>query len=334
MRNNEITNKPNLALLVAAFATIYTLWGSTYLAIKFAIETLPPFTMTGARYLLAGATMYLAGRFSKDYERPTLTHWRASFIVGLLLFFGGTSSVAIAEHYIPSGLAALLVATEPFWIVILSWLWLKGGAPNGKVIMGLLIGFLGVYLLLGDKGLGNIASGSQRMFGAALVIGGGFCWAAGSIYGLRAPTPKSALVTAGMQMLMGGAVLVLAGLLAGEWTNFDLAAVSLRSWLGIAYLYLFGSLIGFTAYSWLLKNARPTAVATYAYVNPVVAVFLGWAFASEPVTLRMLLGAVVIVGSVVLITSRSSKAAPEASRKEAIDPAECPAENQASYAAS
>ncbi len=334
MRNHEVMKRPSLALLTAAFATIYVLWGSTYLAIKFAVETLPPFTMSGARYLLAGATMYLAGRLSKDYEPPTARHWRASFVVGALLFFGGTSSVAVAVHYIPSGLAALLVATEPVWVVVLSWLWLKGGAPNGKVITGLLIGFLGVYLLLGDKGLGDAATGSQRMFGAGLVLAGAFCWAAGSIYGLRAPAPKSALTTAGMQMLMGGGVLLFAGLLTGEWARFDLGAVSLRSWLGIAYLYVFGSLIGFTAYSWLLKNARPAAVATYAYVNPVVAVFLGWALASEPVTSRMLLGAGVIVGSVMLISSRSAAGHPEPAPVEEIDRTECPVDNQTSYAAS
>jgi len=292
-------------LLIAAFAAIYIFWGSTYLAIKYAIETLPPFLMAGSRFLVAGSILYVWARFSTDYEKPSFKHWRTSFVVGTLLLLGGNGGVVLAQHYISSSLAALLVATEPFWIVLLSWLWLKGTRPNWKVALGLLIGFVGVYLLIGGQG-SSAESGNGQIFGAFLVIAAALSWATGSMYGLRATTPKSSLLTSGMQMLSGGAVLTLVGTLKGEWTTFNITEVSTNSWFAFVYLIIFGSLIGFTAYSWLLKNAQPATVATYAYVNPVIAVFLGWIIAGESFTAQMLVGAAVIVGSVALITSHNS----------------------------
>ena len=292
-------------LLVAAFAAVYIFWGSTYLAIKYAIETLPPFLMAGSRFIFAGSLLYVWARFSKDYEKPSFKHWRTSFIVGTLLLLGGNGGVVLAQHYISSSLAALLVATEPFWIVLLSWLWLKGSRPNWKVALGLLIGFVGVYLLIGGQGGNSGESGTGQLLGAFLVIAAAFSWATGSMYGLRATTPKSSLLTSGMQMLSGGSVLTLVGIIKGEWTSFSTADVSANSWFALAYLIIFGSLISFTAYSWLLKNAQPAMVATYAYVNPVIAVFLGWLIAGESFTGQMLVGAGVIVGSVALITSHN-----------------------------
>ncbi len=323
--NAKIDTKRSVVLLIAAFAAIYILWGSTYLAIKYVIETLPSFISTGARFLLAGSTLFIVGRFSKDYQKPTLAEWRASFVIGVLLFLGGTGGVVMAQHYITSGLAALLVATEPFWIVLLSWLWLKGARPHWKVALGLLIGFAGVYLLIG--GAGKAVSGANQPYGVFLVIAAALCWATGSIYGVRAPASKSPILASGMQMLSGGSALLLVGTLRGEWTGFEITAVSLNSWLALAYLLIFGSLIAFTAYSWLLKNVRPAMVATYAYVNPVIAVTLGWAIAGESFSGRMLLGAGVIIGSVVLITSQN----PEASAEEKIAPIESPAEMGASF---
>ena len=302
--------KRSVVLLIVAFAAIYILWGSTYLAIKYVIETLPPFISAGARYSLAGATLFIVGRFSKDYEKPTLTQWRSSAVVGTLLFLGGNGGVVIAEHHITSGLAALLVATEPFWVVLLSWLWLKGARPDWRVTLGLLIGFAGVYLLM-DGGAVRAGSETNQLFGMILVIAAGLCWATGSIYGVRAPVSKSPILASGMQMLAGGSVMLLVGTLMGEWAGFEISVVSRNSWLALAYLLVFGSLIGFTAYSWLLKNARPAMVATYAYVNPVIAVILGWAIAGESFTGRTLLGAGVIVGSVVMITSQNSEAIAE-----------------------
>ena len=305
MQKAEITTTDtnrNLVLLIAAFAAVYIFWGSTYLAIKYAIETLPPFLMAGSRFIVAGSILYVWARLSKDYEKPSFKHWRTNFIVGTLLLLGGNGGVVLAQHYISSSLAALLVATEPFWIVLLSWLWLKGTRPNWKVALGLLIGFLGVYLLIGGQG-DSSSNGSGQILGAFFVIAGAFSWALGSMYGLRATTPKSSALTAGMQMLSGGIVLTLVGSLKGEWATFNVAEVSSSSWFAVVYLIIFGSLIGFTAYSWLLKNAQPAMVATYAYVNPIIAVFLGWLIAGETFTTQMLIGAGVIVGSVVLITS-------------------------------
>lgn len=296
------TIKRTSIMLIAAFAAVYIFWGSTYLAIKYAIETMPPFLMAGSRFVFAGGILYLWARFSKDYEKPSWKHWRTSFIVGTLLLLGGNGGVVLAQHYISSSLAALLVATEPFWIVLLSWIWLKGSRPNWKVALGLLVGFVGVYLLIGGQG-NSAESGNGQILGAFFVIAAAFSWATGSIYGLRATTPKSSVLTSGMQMLSGGLVLTLVGSLKGEWTAFNISEVSANSWFAVAYLIIFGSLIGFTAYSWLLKNAQPAMVATYAYVNPVVAVFLGWLIAGETFTAQMLIGAGIIVGSVVLITS-------------------------------
>ncbi len=308
--NRQVTTanaNRNFALLIAAFAAVYIFWGSTYLAIKYAIETLPPFLMAGSRFIIAGSILYVAARLSKDYEKPSWKHWRTSLIVGTLLLLGGNGGVVLAQHYISSSLAALLVATEPFWIVLLSWLWLKGTRPNWKVALGLLIGFVGVYLLIGGQG-NSAAGGSGQILGAFFVIAGAFSWALGSMYGLRATTPKSSLLTSGMQMLSGGAVLTLVGFLKGEAATFNVADVSAHSWFALAYLIIFGSLIGFTAYSWLLKNAEPAMVSTYAYINPVIAVFLGWLIAGESFTTQMLVGAGIIVGSVALITSQDKDA--------------------------
>src|SRR5215213_5715643 len=221
------SSRRSLILLIAAFAAVYIFWGSTYLAIKYAIETLPPFLMAGARFVFAGAILYVWARVSKDYEKPKAAHWRTSFIVGTLLLLGGNGGVVFAEHYISSSLAALLVATEPFWIVLLGWLWLKGARPNLKVALGLVIGFLGVWLLISGQGASGAvsANASMQIISTVIIIAAALSWALGSIYGLRAPVPKSALLTAGMQMISGGAVLLLVSLLSGEWSKFSLAQV-------------------------------------------------------------------------------------------------------------
>jgi drug/metabolite transporter (DMT)-like permease len=304
-----IRNNKHLVLMIAAFAAVYIVWGSTYLGIKYAIETLPPFIMAGARFFVAGSILFLAAARTSEFQWPTAVQWRTSLIVGTLLLLGGNGLVVFAQHYISSSLAALLVATEPFWIVILSWLWLKNGRPNLRVVTGLVIGFIGVSMLITGQNIdgGFLNGGFYQWLGTFAVIGAALSWAAGSIYGLKAPVPKSSLLTAGMQMISGGAVLLLVSLLKGEWGGFDIAAVSIRSWLAWGYLLVFGSLIGFTAYSWLLKNAQPSMVATYAYVNPVVAVLLGWGIAGESLTAQMLAGAAIVVASVALVTRQKPK---------------------------
>jgi drug/metabolite transporter (DMT)-like permease len=299
-------NKRNLILLIAAFAAVYIIWGSTYLAIKYAIETMPTFLMAGFRFTVAGGILYLWGRLSPGYEKPKLIHWRTSLIVGTLLLAGGNGGVVMAEHYISSSLTALLVATVPFWIVLLNWLLLRAERPNLKVAGGLLIGFLGVWLLIAGQpvtGGAGAGSGSGQFFGAILLIGASLSWALGSLYGGRAPSAKSSILGAGMQMLSGGVIMLLIGTVSGEWASFNIAQVSTRSWWALAYLTGIGAIVGYTAYSWLLKNAQPAMVSTYAYVNPAIAVFLGWAIAGETLTGQMMLGAVIIVGSVALITA-------------------------------
>jgi drug/metabolite transporter (DMT)-like permease len=294
-----------MLVVIAAFAAVYVFWGSTYLAIKYAIETMPPFIMAGSRFLIAGGILFVISWFTKDFERPTLQHWRTSLIIGTLLLLGGNGGVVFAEKYLSSSLAALLVATEPFWIVILSWLWLKNGRPTGRVVLGLVAGFTGVALLVVGQSLGGSDTAFYyQMLATAAIIVATMCWAAGSIYGLKAPVPRSALLTAGMQMLSGGAVLMLASLPKGEWAGVEVSHVSMTTWLGLGYLIVFGSLVGFTAYSWLLKNAQPSMVATYAYVNPVVAVFLGWGIAGESITGQILIGAVFVIISVILVTMK------------------------------
>lgn len=300
------TTQNKTIIMIAAFAAVYLIWGSTYLAMKFAIETLPSFLMAGTRFMIAGAVLFIWARFSSDYERPKLVHWRTSLIVGGLLLLGGNGGVVIAQHYLPSSLTALLIATEPFWVVLISWLFMGGSRPNLKVIIGLLVGFVGVSLLIGGRGLA-FGDGSGQLLGVGLIVLSTIAWASGSLYGLRAAVPKSSLLGAGMQMLAGGSLLILLGFVTGEWQSFSFANVSTNSWLALAYLTIFGSLVGFTAYSWLLKNFEPSLVSTYAYVNPVIAVILGWAIAGESLTTQMLLGAGVIISSVALITSHHTE---------------------------
>lgn len=303
-----IANRKNLIVLVAAFFAVYVFWGSTYLAIKYTIETLPPFLMAGTRFAVAGTILFVWARFTNDYERPSLAHWKTAAVVGTFLLLGGNGAVVLASHYIPSSMTALLVAIEPLFVVMLSWLWLGNTRPNWKVAVGLLVGFIGVYLLITGKSGGGIdVVGYGQWIGYGAVIIGALSWATGSIYGLKATTPKSSLQTAGMQMLAGSVSLILVGLIRGELATFDPTAVSSNSIFALFYLIIFGSLIGFTAYSWLLKNAQPAMVATYAYVNPVIAVILGWSVAGESLTAQMLIGAFIIVASVVLITANKSE---------------------------
>lgn len=304
----RISNNKNLIVLVAAFAAVYVFWGSTYLAIKYSIETLPPFLMAGSRFAFAGALLYLWGRLGKDYERPSRAHWKTAFVVGTFLLLGGNGGVVIASSYISSSMTALLVATEPFWIVLLSWVWLGNGRPTWRVALGLLVGFAGVWMLIAGRAPGGSnVGGLGQWIGILAVMAGALSWAVGSIYGLKGKSPKSSALTAGMQMIAGSASLFVVGFFRGEHQTFHWSNVSGTSVFALFYLIIFGSLIGFTAYSWLLKNAQPAMVSTYAYVNPVIAVILGWSIAGESMTAQMLIGAFIIIASVVLITAKERK---------------------------
>jgi drug/metabolite transporter (DMT)-like permease len=290
------------ARLLAAFAAVYLIWGSTYLAIRLAIETLPPFTMAAVRFLIAGTLLYSWLRLHKTAP-PTRIHWRSAAVVGGLMLMGGNGGVTWAEQRVPSGLAALLIATVPVWMVILEALRPGGTRPTRRIGVGLALGLAGIALLIGPVNL----AGGERVdpLGAGVLLLAALSWAGGSLYSRRAPLPAVPLLGTAMEMLAGGALLLLASGLTGEWGRLDVAAVSSRSLLALGYLVIFGSLLGFTAYVWLLRNTTPARASTYAYVNPMVAVFLGWAFAGESLTWQMLLAAAVIVAAVVLInTSR------------------------------
>lgn len=299
--------KRKLIFMIAAFAAVYLIWGSTYLAIKYAIETMPTFLMAGVRFLVAGAILYTAARVSPSYEKPKAVHWRTAFIVGALLLGIGNGAVVLGEHYISSSMTALLIASNPFWMVMLGWIFMGRGKPNYKVTLGLLIGFIGVVLLILGGQNTDGAGGDSQWLGIFLIVIATIGWAFGTLYGATAPTAKSNVLAAGMQMLSGGLILTVVSAITGEWQRFDYRAVSSVSWIALAYLIFVGALVAYTAYSWLMQNASPSAVSTYAYVNPVVAVFLGWAIAGESLTGQMLVGAAVIVASVMLVTANNKK---------------------------
>jgi len=312
--------RPSRAAIILAFAAVYIIWGSTYLGIRYAIETLPGFLMAGTRFFIAGAILFTWAVLHGD-RIGSLAQWRRAFVVGALLLLCGNGGVTWAEKYIASGLAALLVATEPLWVVVLNWS-ATHKRPNWTVLLGVLIGLVGVALLVGGGGLNNGQSVSAlSLAGAVAVVLAGFAWAGGSVYAARRPIGASTSMTAGMQMMAGGGLLLLLSLVTGDFKRLNLGAASWVSLGAFGYLLVFGSLVGFTAYSWLLRHVTTARAATYAYVNPVVAVLLGWLFAHEPLTLRMSLAAAVIVGSVVLITTFGGEhAAPAAHDSECSTP--------------
>jgi drug/metabolite transporter (DMT)-like permease len=290
--------------LVAAFAAVYLIWGSTYLAIRWAIETLPTFLMAGVRFVVAGSILYLWGR-ARGAPAPTRAAWRDAVVVGGLLLLGGNGGVVWAEQYVPSGFAALVVATEPLWIVLLDWIRPGGNRPTAGEALGLLLGFGGVVLLIGP---GQSAGGGVHPAGALVLIGATVAWASGSLYSRSARSATDPLLSTGTHMLAGGTLLLIAAAAAGQWKAVSPASVSVRSWLALLYLIVFGAIVGFTAYLWILRESTVALVSTYAYVNPVVAVFLGWALAGEAITARMIGAAAVIVTSVVLITLSRTRA--------------------------
>ncbi|MGI8999398.1 MAG: EamA family transporter [Candidatus Limnocylindria bacterium] len=298
-------SRPSTAGVVIALLIVYVVWGSTYLGIAVMIETLPPLLAAGVRYAVAGLFMLGAltaharlRRRTEPVERPTAAHWRSAFIVGTLLLLGGNGGVVLAELFIPSGIAAVLVATMPIWLAVFDAI-LSRRPPSVLVIGGLGAGIVGVAILLAPvEGIADL-----NPLGIALVIGATISWAAGSLYARRAPLPRSQLLSTGMEMLAGGIVLFAAGSLLGEIGRTNVETFSVRSLVAVAYLTIFGSIIAFTAYTWLLANVPVSTVGTYAYVNPIVAVALGAVFLSEPITPRTLIAAVIIIGAVVAMVS-------------------------------
>lgn len=293
-------SEPSPVRLALAFAAVYVIWGSTYLAIRFAIETIPPLLMAGVRFAVAGGLLYAWLR-ARGVAAPSMRQWRWATLVSSLMLLGGNGAVVLAEQWIPSGLAALLVASVPLWMVLLDWRWGARVKPSTRVVAGLVAGFLGVGLLVGAPGVGG--GGVMELVGAGLVLTGAVFWAAGSLVSRYTPSPPRPRMWVAMQMLVGGCLFLVVSVVAGEWGRVDPSAVTVRSAAALLYLVVFGSLVAYAAYIWLLGVAPPAKVATYAYVNPVVALFLGWLLAAEPLGFRSVLAAAIIVGAVVVITA-------------------------------
>lgn len=283
-----------------ALLAIYIVWGSTYLAIRFAVETIPPFFHAGLRFLVSGLVLLVWRKLAGD-PLPTRKQWISLAVIGTLLLLGGNGLVSWAEQTIPSGVAALIIGAVPMFLVIAEAFRPGGVKPTWRVIVGLLIGFTGIYLLVGPS---EFAGGMKLdPLGVLALLTACALWASGSVYSKHADLPKSALMMTGAEMLMGSLSLFIVSVATGELKGFNFAQVSDSSWLGLAYLITFGSMIGFVSYAWLLQNAPISLVATYAYVNPLVAVLLGFLFAGEDLSLRILAASVIIIGSVVFINS-------------------------------
>ncbi len=299
----SVSPRPTRALLFLAFAALYIIWGSTYLGIRVAIDSMPPLLMAGTRSVLAGALLYGFTRGIRREPAATAAGWRTALIVGGGLLLVGNGGVTLAEQYVPSGLASLLVATVPMWLAVLGWLGGVSVRPRPLVWLGLALGLAGVGLLAGgpvDDSV-PVSHPGHHVLGIGLLLSAALTWAAASLYAKKVPTAPTVLVGVAMQMLCGGAMLCVGGLLLGEGQEVQLATITAASWWAWLYLIGFGSLLGFTAYAWLLRVTEPALVGTYAFVNPVVAVLLGWAFAGEHLTAGMGGGAALIVVAVALV---------------------------------
>jgi len=303
---NDKRGHASRAQVVAAFASIYLIWGSTYLAIRYAVETIPPFIMGGVRFLISGAMLYLWAR-SRGAPKPTRLHWRNAIIAGGFLLLGGNGAVVWAEQFVPSGLTALLVSILPFWLVIIEWVRPPRRRPSGAVLAGLVLGFIGIVVLVGPSDVGG--HGDVNPLGALVLILGSLSWAIGSFWSRDAQLPESGLLTTGMEMVGGGMLLLVVGTLAGEFSHLDIHSISNASAFGLLYLITFGSLLGFTSYIWLLDKVSPARLGTYAYVNPIVAVLLGWAIAGERLSIRTGVAAAIVICAVALITTARSTGA-------------------------
>jgi drug/metabolite transporter (DMT)-like permease len=288
----------------AALGAVYFFWGTTYLAIRVGVETIPPFMMASVRFLLAGGLLYVVAIRIGDRrgDRPTAAHWRSAFVIGSALLFGGNGLVTLAERTVPSGIAALMIATVPLWLVVFGRLFFRDSV-TWREWVGIAAGLAGLALLVNPFSGGSFDAQGMIWLSIAPLT-----WAIGSLYARRAPLPKRALVATAMEMLCGGLVLAVASLIAGELGDLRVEAISLESILAVGWLIVFGSIVAFTAYVWLLANTRTSLVGTYAFVNPVVAVFLGWLILDERITARTVIaGAIITVAVALIVTARGAR---------------------------
>lgn len=285
--------------LLIAFLCVYLIWGSTYLGIRYAIETIPPFLMGGVRFVIAGTILMTFSR-ARGLAWPNRKEWRIAAVVGTLLLLGGNGGVVWAEVTVPSALTALIAAAVPIVTVALDWLRPGGTRPGKATMIGLVTGFAGVALLINP-----FTNDAARVdpFGAALLLISCVSWAAGSLYGRYKPGAAQGLMGAGANMLTGGAGMLAVGLLKGETAGFSIAAISSTSWVALLYLIFIGAIVGFSAYFYLMHHTTPAKSTTNAYVNPIVAIILGSVIAHEPITPRIMLAAAIIIAGVVMITT-------------------------------
>ena len=298
--NTVQTNKKHVITIILAFAAIYTIWGTTYLGIRIAVETIPPFFMAGARFLFSGMLIFIILRL-RGVPLPKRFHWRSAVLIGALLVLGGNGLVTWSEQQVPSSTAALVVATMPLWMALFDWLFFRGKRPGKRVTFGLILGLVGIGLLIGPGQI--LGTASFSLTALLILLLAPILWSLGSLYSRQADLPQNTFMATAMEMLAGGVLLVAAGLVTGEGNQLNLAEFSSRSLVAMVYLTIFGSIVAFTAYVWLLKYVPATKVATYTYVNPVFAVFLGWLILSEAMTATTIAAVIIIILAVVLITA-------------------------------
>lgn len=286
----------NRLFVILSFLSIYVIWGSTYLAIRYAVETIPPLYTAGIRHLMAG-TILLAWALVKGL-RPTWAQLRASVVIGFFFFLVGHGLLHWAEKIVPSGLASLLIAVEPIMVFLLSSAAARTWRLNGMLLAGILLGLFGVGMLL--RGTGLEAVPGTRL-GSVMILMSAFSWSVGIIYSRRSHLSGSPLLLSALSLLSGAVMLLFTATVMGEAKEFVRSQITVKSWLALGYLILFGSVITFTAYNWLLEHYSPTLVATHTYVNPVVAVLLGWAYGGEALTMKVVIAAALVVVAVVLV---------------------------------
>jgi drug/metabolite transporter (DMT)-like permease len=295
---------PPTWLVLTAFAAVYVIWGSTYLCIHIAIQSIPPLLMAGSRFVIAGALLYAVMR-ARGAARPDAGHWVNGSVIGALLLLGGNGGVTWAQQTVPTNIAALLVAATPLWMNLFDWLRPRGNRPRFAVVCGLVLGFAGVaFIVMGRDHLGHRV---VAPLGAIVLLLSTIAWASGSVYSKYARQPASALLAIAMQMICGGVILLLVGAAMGETQQLHPGAITAASAAAFAYLTLMGSLVGFTAYVWLLQVSTPARVSTYAYVNPLIAVLLGRLVLNEPFPKSLALAAGLILGAVILTTAARMK---------------------------
>ncbi|MEO5682256.1 MAG: EamA family transporter [Chitinophagaceae bacterium] len=298
--------KPSQALVIAAFASLYIIWGSTYLAILIALKDIPPFLLAAMRFIAAGVILYAWCRIKGQPTPPLKSVLTISFS-GILILFFGTGSLVWVEQYIPSGIAAIIIATTPLWFVVLDKRQWKFNFNNRYIIIGLLIGFAGVLTLFAGNNIFSVAGNKMILISFIVMLIGSFLWAAGSLYAKYTPAEGSTGMKASIQMMAAGFISLIPAFISGEQQHFSPAHVSQQAIMAILYLVSFGSLVGYISYIWLLSVRPPSLVGTYAYVNPVVAVFLGWLIAHEAIGRQQIIALVIILAGVIIVTLSKNK---------------------------